>query len=99
MTTAAANLPAGTQRSDPVRNRLRRAAGQLTGILTMYETGRHPREILDQIAATRAALDAVALLILDQYAERCGDRATADGDTERVLAELTGTVRRYLHHR
>ena len=35
-----------------------------------------------------------ALLILDQYTERCADRAAAEGGTERVLAELTGTVRR-----
>ncbi|MEV5692522.1 metal-sensing transcriptional repressor [Micromonospora globbae] len=33
----------------------------------MYEDGRHSIEILDQLAATRGALDAVALLVLDEF--------------------------------
>jgi DNA-binding FrmR family transcriptional regulator len=46
---------------DPINNRLRRAASQLTDVPTMHEHGRQPGEVLDQLAAARAALDAVAL--------------------------------------
>ncbi|MEV0901612.1 metal-sensitive transcriptional regulator [Actinoplanes sp. NPDC049802] len=86
-------------RNDRISNRLRRAAGQLGGVLTMYEDGRQPTEILDQIAATRAALDAVALLVIDQYAATCTRNATEERDTGRTLADLTTTVRRYLRSR
>lgn len=86
-------------RRDQVSNRLRRAAGQLNGVLTMYDNGRHPIELLDQIAAARAALDAVALLILDGYAVTCGRRAATGEGAEQVMADLTATLRRYVHHR
>lgn len=81
-----------------VANRLRRAAGQLRGVLAMYEAGRHPAEILDQIAAVRGALDAVALAILDDHAIRC-DRQALDEQTRRAVTDLTTTVRRYFHAR
>ncbi|WP_260031799.1 metal-sensitive transcriptional regulator [Micromonospora chalcea] len=81
-----------------VSNRLRRAAGQLGGVLAMYEAGRHPAEILDQIAAVRGALDAVALAILDEHATTC-DRQALDEETRRAVTDLTTTVRRYVHAR
>ncbi|WP_420884050.1 metal-sensitive transcriptional regulator [Micromonospora sp. CPCC 205547] len=81
-----------------VANRLRRAAGQLRGVLAMYEAGRHPAEILDQIAAVRGALDAVALSILDEHAVSC-DRQALDAETRRAVTDLTATVRRYVHAR
>lgn len=84
---------------DHVGNRLRRAAGQLTGVLAMYEDGRHPIEILDQLAAARAALDAVALLLLDQYTASCAERLADAEDAELAIADLTATVRRYVHSR
>ena len=93
MTIAAAHEraagPDGPRRgNDRVSNRLRRAAGQLGGVLAMYEDGRHPTEILDQIAATRAALDAVALLVIDEYAATCTARKAATAaDTDRAIAE------------
>lgn len=86
------------RRHDPVSNRLRRAAGQLTGVQKMYEDGRRPGELLDQLAATRAALDAVALLIVEQQAEACADQATTSGNRHGVV-ELTDTMRRYLRSR
>jgi len=83
-------------RNDRIGNRLRRAAGQLGGVLAMYEDGREPTAILDQIAATRAALDAVALLVIDEYATTCTRHAATQADTDRMLADLTATVRRYI---
>lgn len=80
-------------------NRLPRAAGQVTGVLRMYEEGRHPMDLLDQLAVTRAALDAVALLILDEHAARCTGRAAAEDDLAWVVADLTTTMRRYVRSR
>ncbi|MEV4202556.1 metal-sensitive transcriptional regulator [Micromonospora globbae] len=86
-------------RQDHIGNRLRRAAGQLTGVLAMYKDGRHPIEILDQLAATRAALDAVALLVLDEFAASCAERLAHAQDAELAIADLTDTVRQYVYSR
>ncbi|GGL57329.1 metal-sensitive transcriptional regulator [Planomonospora parontospora] len=82
-----------------VTNRLRRANGQLAGVLRMYEDGRRGVDILDQLAAIRAALDAVALLILDDQVAACARQAAEHDDLERATADLTATVRRYVRSR
>lgn len=48
-----------------VRRRLRRIEGQACGLRQMWEQGRPPEDLLDQIASVRAALAAVALSIVD----------------------------------
>ena len=87
------------RRTDRIGNRLRRAAGQVGGVLAMYEDGRHPAELLDQIAAARAALDAAALLVFDTYATACTRHAATGDDAERVIADLTGALRRFIRKR
>ena len=89
-------LPARSH--DPVSNRLRRVAGQLTGVQKMYEHGRQAGELLDQLAAARAALDAIGLVIIDQQAERCTRHSTT-GDERQAVDELIDTIRRYLRSR
>jgi DNA-binding FrmR family transcriptional regulator len=83
---------------DPISNRLRRAVGQLAGVQKMYEHGRRPGDVLDQLAAAHAALDAVALLIIVQQAQACTDQATT-GKQGNAVSDLTDTVRRYLRSR
>jgi DNA-binding FrmR family transcriptional regulator len=96
---AAAEVTAAGRERDHVSNRLRRVAGQLTGVLKMYEHGRPPGELLDQLAAARAAVDAVALLIIDQHAVTCARRATTQHGGGQAVADLTETVRRYVRSR
>lgn len=96
--TDAQNHQRPTVGERPVANRLRRAAGQLSGVLAMYEAGRHPAEILDQIAAVRGALDAAALALVDELATGCAPHGV-DEETRRAVTDLTATVRRYVHAR
>lgn len=84
---------------DNVANRLRRATGQLAGVLRMYEDGRRDVDILDQLAAIRAALDAVALLILDDRVAACAREVAEHNDVEQATADLAATVRRYVRSR
>ena len=44
--------------------RLRRIEGQVAGVRRMYEDGRYCIDVLDQLAAVRAGLEATALLVL-----------------------------------
>ncbi len=76
--------------------RLRRIEGQLTGILRMYEEGRYCVEVLDQLAAARAGIEAAALLILERHVDGCVREALEEGDAREKAAELVGAVRRFV---
>ncbi|HLG50398.1 MAG TPA: metal-sensitive transcriptional regulator [Chloroflexota bacterium] len=54
-----------------IRARLRRAAGQLDGIVRMLEDGRNCEEILIQILAVRTALDRAAAEIVAARLDEC----------------------------
>ena len=82
--------------SPEIRRRLRRAEGQLTGIRKMYEDGRYCVDVLDQIAAVRAALDAVGVKILEEHIDGCVRDAFEDGDGTQKTDELVAVVRRFL---
>ena len=86
-------------RRDDILSRLRKATGQLTGVATMYQDGRYCIDILDQLAAVTAAVDAVALILLEDHMNSCVRDATEHGDTDDKVAELTRAVRRYVRSR
>lgn len=87
---ATAIPPAGCQASDAAI-RLRRASGQLLGVLRMQEAGRPCTDILDQLAAVRAALEAAAALILEEQV-----RETLGPDVPtRTVEEVSAMVRRF----
>ena len=76
-----------------IRERLGKATGQVRGIQTMYESGRWCTDVLDQISAVRRALDAVALLLVEDHLAGClTHEAHSPGDVE----ELLDVVRRYV---
>ncbi len=51
--------------------RLHRIAGQVQGIETMLNEERDCREILQQLAAVRSAVQAVSRVFLQEYATQC----------------------------
>ena len=75
---------------------LRRVGGQVAGVRRMYEESRNCIDILDQLAAARAGLEAAALLILEDHVHGCVKSALADGGDEAKTAELVSAVRRYV---
>lgn len=52
-------------------NRLRRVEGQSRGLQRMIETGRSCEEIFTQLAATKAALDRVGVLLISLKMREC----------------------------
>jgi CsoR family transcriptional regulator, copper-sensing transcriptional repressor len=68
-----------------ILNRLRRIEGQVTGIRRMQEDGRYCIDVLDQISAARAGLEATALLILEDHVNGCVREATEEGKATRRL--------------
>ena len=82
---------------DRLAKRLARIEGQVRGVARMVEEDRYCIDVLTQIGAVQAALDKVALGLLDGHARHCmvgGHGGPADPD-ERV-DELMGAVGRLL---
>ena len=73
--------------------RLARVEGQVRGVSKMVEEERYCIDVLTQIGAIQAALDKVALGLLDEHTRHCV--VEADGD-ERVekMDELMAAVGR-----
>ena len=69
--TTAAPTRGYTATKDQLQLRLRRIEGQVRGIQGMVAEDRYCIEILTQIAAIQAALDKVALGLLDGHAQTC----------------------------
>jgi CsoR family transcriptional regulator, copper-sensing transcriptional repressor len=75
--------------------RLRRIEGQVRGIQGMVDEDRYCIDVLTQVAAAQAALDKVALGLLDGHARTCVVGADADEQDERT-AEMMAAVGRLL---
>ncbi|GJF34479.1 hypothetical protein KNE206_71790 [Kitasatospora sp. NE20-6] len=62
-----------------VLNRLRRAQGQLAGVIAMIEAGRDCKDVVTQLAAVSRALDRAGFKIVASGMRQC--MAAADGET------------------
>jgi DNA-binding FrmR family transcriptional regulator len=87
-----------TATKDQLQTRLRRIEGQVRGIERMVEEDRYCIDVLTQIAAIQAALDKVALGLLDGHARTCVVGAEAELQEERT-AELMASVGRLMRRR
>ena len=95
-TTPQSPAGAGYQTSkEQLLNRLARIKGQVGGIERMVEQDRYCIEVLTQISAIQAALDKVALGLLDGHARTCVLEAPADQREERRV-ELMAAVGRLM---
>ena len=82
---------------DQLQARLRRIAGQVRGIEKMVDEERYCIDVLTQISAVQAALDKVALGLLDGHARHCIANAEAS-DRAEMSDELMGAVGRFMRH-
>jgi DNA-binding FrmR family transcriptional regulator len=78
-----------------LQTRLRRIEGQVRGIQGMVAEDRYCIDILTQIAAVQAALDKVALGLLDDHAHTCVVGAEPERQEERT-AEMMAAVGRLM---
>jgi DNA-binding FrmR family transcriptional regulator len=96
MATAAKRPPAYHADKEGLRRRLRRIEGQVRGVDRMVEEERYCIDVVTQITAIQAALDKVALGLLEDHAQHCV--IGAEADQEERTTELMGAVKRLLRH-
>src|ERR1039458_5692670 len=80
---------------DQLIKRLHRIEGQIGGIERMVTEDRYCIDVLTQISAVQAALDKVALGLLDDHAHHCVTGA-AESDRDAKTDELMAAVGRLM---
>ncbi|MGD9572552.1 MAG: metal-sensitive transcriptional regulator [Thermoleophilia bacterium] len=83
---------AGGAKGD-VLKRLRRIEGQVRGIAGMVEDDRYCIDVLQQISAAQAALDKVALALVDEHTRHCVLGASPEDQEERRAELMTALTR------
>jgi CsoR family transcriptional regulator, copper-sensing transcriptional repressor len=85
-----------TATKDELMARLRRVEGQIRGIEGMVTDDRYCIDILTQIGAAQAALDKVALGLLDDHAHHCVLGARTANERNEKTDELMAAVGRLM---
>ena len=76
--------------------RLSRIEGQVRGIARMIEREEYCVDILQQTSALRAAVDALAVLVLEDHVQGCVRTAAERGEADAYVNEVLEVVRRTL---
>ena len=72
----------------PAINRIKRAQGQLAGVLRMLEEGRDCEEVVTQLAAVSRALDRAGFAIIASGMKQCMTPGTETGQATLDVAKL-----------
>jgi CsoR family transcriptional regulator, copper-sensing transcriptional repressor len=81
-------------RKQQVQGRLKRIEGQIRGVEKMVDEDRYCIDVLTQVSAIKAALDAVALQLLSEHTAHCVVEAIQSGDGTHKVRELNEAVAR-----
>jgi DNA-binding FrmR family transcriptional regulator len=92
-------MPGYKSHKPQVQVRLRRIEGQIRGVQKMVDEERYCIDVLTQVGAIKAALDAVALLLLQDHTEHCVVEAVQAGDGSQKVRELNEAVERLVRGR
>jgi len=82
---------------EQLNQRLARIEGQVRGVSRMVEDDRYCIDVLTQISAIQAALDKVALGLIDDHARHCvmgADEADEADKTDELMAAVGRLMRR-----
>jgi len=95
-TTTTSQTRGYTATKDQLLTRLKRIEGQVRGVEGMVEDDRYCIDVLTQISAVQAALDKVALGLLDDHARHCVIDGHGEGSPEELTDELMAAVGRLM---
>jgi CsoR family transcriptional regulator, copper-sensing transcriptional repressor len=88
-----------TASKDQLLKRLSRVEGQVRGVAKMVEEDRYCTDVITQIAAVQAALDKIALGLLDGHTRHClvqegAGPDTPDGQADELMDAVGRLMRR-----
>jgi DNA-binding FrmR family transcriptional regulator len=99
MTNAPTPARGYTETKDQLRKRLRRIEGQVRGIQKMVDEDRYCIDVLQQMSAVQAAMDKVALGLLDDHVKHCmAEGADDEKRRQEMTEEMMGAVGRLVRH-
>jgi DNA-binding FrmR family transcriptional regulator len=99
MTKAPTPARGYTETKDQLHKRLRRIEGQVRGIQKMVDEDRYCIDILQQMSAVQAAMDKVALGLLDDHVKHCmAEGADDEKRRQEMSEEMMGAVGRLVRH-
>jgi CsoR family transcriptional regulator, copper-sensing transcriptional repressor len=75
--------------------RLARIEGQIRGIARMIDDDRYCVDVLTQVSAVQAALDAIALRMLEAHLKGCVQDAVRSGSGDAAIGEAMGVIRQF----
>jgi CsoR family transcriptional regulator, copper-sensing transcriptional repressor len=75
--------------------RINRIEGQVRGIGKMLAEDRYCIDVLTQVSAVQAALDALALQLLEHHLHGCVQHAVKSGDGDRAIDEALTVIRKF----
>lgn len=78
---------ADTQAVADVVKRLRRAEGQIAGVIRMLESGRDCEDVVTQLAAVSRALDKAGFAVIASGLEQCITAGEVGGGVNRARLE------------
>ena len=96
-TTPTTPVPGYSATKDQLASRLARIEGQVRGIQRMVDDDRYCIDVLTQISAIQAALDKVALGLLDDHARSCvigAEGADQANKTQELMSAVGRLMRR-----
>lgn len=79
-----------------LQDRLRKIEGQVRGLQRMIEEDRYCVDVLVQVAAVRAALNRVGLMLLEGHARGCMRAAAVRGEGDQSVAELMEVLDKFI---
>jgi DNA-binding FrmR family transcriptional regulator len=86
--------PAYANDKKALLSRLHRVEGQVRGVSRMVMQDAYCIDILTQIGAVKAAIDQVAMLLLEDHVRGCVADSVRAGEIDKV-DELVGAVKRF----
>jgi len=76
--------------------RLKRIEGQIKGIQRMIESEKYCADVLVQIAAVRAALNKVGLIIFEDHTKGCVAEAMQTNSGDKKISELIDVLGKFI---
>lgn len=79
-----------------ILQRLKKIEGQVKGLQRMIENEMGCSDILVQVAAVRAAVNRVGILLIERHSRRCLEGISHQGNQDAAINDLLGVLSKFI---